>query len=149
MDQKAYEFLAEYNWPGNIRELENFILRLAALYKEELVGFDEVCSELAHNSKDNVKQSINESDKSLLNETLQQSIHRHLSKYFEAHEGQDLPPTGLYSRILSELEIPLIKLSLEATNGNQIKAAELLGLNRNTLRKKIKELEISVVKKRI
>ena len=53
---------------------------------------------------------------------------------------------GLYNRILKELERPLLALTLEATQGNQLRAADLLGLNRNTLRKKLKELEIPVVK---
>ncbi|HEY8352945.1 MAG TPA: helix-turn-helix domain-containing protein, partial [Sphingomonadales bacterium] len=65
--------------------------------------------------------------------------------YFAAHDG-GLPPGGLYDRIIREVERPLILRSLEATRGNQIRAAELLGLNRNTLRKKIRELAIPVVR---
>ena len=61
----------------------------------------------------------------------------------------ELPPKGLYGRILSEMERPLIELSLNATKGNQIKASEMLGLNRNTLRKKIKELNIPIIKDRL
>ena len=57
-----------------------------------------------------------------------------------------LPAPGLYKRILREIEKPLILQSLSATKGNQIKAAKLLGLNRNTLRKKIVELDIQVVR---
>ena len=57
-----------------------------------------------------------------------------------------MPTPGLYARVLKELERPLIALSLEATNGNQLRSADLLGLNRNTLRKKIRELDIPVVK---
>ncbi|WP_292541821.1 helix-turn-helix domain-containing protein, partial [Mesorhizobium sp.] len=58
----------------------------------------------------------------------------------------DLPPAGLYQRILAEVEYPLVLASMTATRGNQIKAAELLGLNRNTLRKKIRELGVNVYK---
>jgi len=79
------------------------------------------------------------------NENFSAAIERHISKYFAAHPGS-LPPSGLYERILRELERPLITLSLDATNGNQIRTAELLGLNRNTLRKKIRELDIQVVR---
>ena len=79
------------------------------------------------------------------NENLTTAVERHLSKYFLAHSG-GLPPSGLYDRILREIERPLISLSLDATRGNQIRAAELLGLNRNTLRKKIRELDIQVVR---
>ena len=71
------------------------------------------------------------------------SDERHLHDYFEAHKG-GLPPSGLYDRVLREVERPLIALSLGATHGNQVKAAQLLGLNRNTLRKKIRELDIEV-----
>uniref|UniRef100_UPI003137DF8B helix-turn-helix domain-containing protein n=2 Tax=Ferrovibrio TaxID=1231242 RepID=UPI003137DF8B len=73
------------------------------------------------------------------------SIERHLTKYFSA-QGDDLPPPGLYDRMLRELEIPLISLSLAATRGNQIKAAHMLGLNRNTLRKKIRDHNIQVIR---
>jgi two-component system nitrogen regulation response regulator GlnG len=66
-----------------------------------------------------------------------------LREYFAAHNG-GLPPTGLYDRVLREVERPLIRLTLGATRGNQLKAAQLLGLNRNTLRKKIRELDIEV-----
>ena len=78
-------------------------------------------------------------------ESLSESIERHLREYFAAHHG-GLPTPGLYARVLKELERPLIALSLEATNGNQLRSADLLGLNRNTLRKKIRELDIPVVK---
>ncbi|HUN51997.1 MAG TPA: helix-turn-helix domain-containing protein, partial [Candidatus Sulfotelmatobacter sp.] len=73
------------------------------------------------------------------------TIERHLSRYFSAH-GDGLPPAGLYDRVLREVERPLISLTLSATRGNQIRAAQLLGLNRNTLRKKIRDLEIQVVR---
>jgi len=72
-------------------------------------------------------------------------VERHLEGYFAAH-GASLPPDGLFPRIMKEVERPLIELSLKATRGNQIKAASLLGLNRNTLRKKIRELQIEVVR---
>ena len=78
-------------------------------------------------------------------ESLSEAVERHLSAYFAAHD-KDLPASGLYDRILREIERPLISLCLGATRGNQIKAAEVLGLNRNTLRKKIRELDIPVVR---
>ena len=63
-----------------------------------------------------------------------------------ATDGDDLPPPGLYERILREVELPLIALTLSATRGNQLKAADLLGLNRNTLRKRIRDLDIAVTR---
>ncbi len=76
---------------------------------------------------------------------LSDCIEQHLTSYFKAHEPL-LPAEGLYSRILCEVEKPLIECCLRVTGGNQIKAAALLGLNRNTLRKKIRELGICIVK---
>jgi len=80
-------------------------------------------------------------------ETLSESVGRHLRRYFDLH-GQDLPPPGLYGRILREMEIPLIEIALDASGGNQARCADLLGINRNTLRKKITELDISVSRRR-
>ena len=57
-----------------------------------------------------------------------------------------LPPPGLYHRILREIEHPLLSAALAATRGNQIRAADLLGVNRNTLRKKIRDLDIQVIR---
>ena len=146
MEQKALDYLKEYNWPGNIRELENLIQRLAALCIEDVISLENLSSEIV--ARDIIKDKIY-SQKNIVkysDETLQESIRRHLKNYFDAHPNGELPPAGLYSRLLSELERPLIELCLSATRGNQIKAAELLGLNRNTLRKKLKDLEISIIK---
>jgi two-component system nitrogen regulation response regulator GlnG len=74
-------------------------------------------------------------------------VARHLKRYFDLHGGT-LPPPGLYQRILKEIEVPLIEIALDATGGNQAKCADLLGINRNTLRKKITELEIEVTRRR-
>jgi len=78
-------------------------------------------------------------------EPLSHAVERHLTTYFDSF-GETLPPPGLYHRILREVEQPLISVALASTRGNQIRAAELLGVNRNTLRKKIRELEIAFVR---
>ena len=80
-----------------------------------------------------------------MDETLAGSVERHMSRYFGKF-GEDLPPPGLYHRVLRDVEEPLIGAALAATRGNQIKAAELLGVNRNTLRKKIRDLDIQVIR---
>ncbi len=67
---------------------------------------------------------------------LGEAARRQLRRYFAAH-GDSLPPSGLYDRVLREVERPLLEEALRATDGNQRKAAQLLGLNRNTLRKKL------------
>ena len=72
-----------------------------------------------------------------MGEALEQHIARHFARY-----GQALPPDGLYDRLLAELERPLLRLTLAAVHGNQLKAAKLLGLNRNTLRKKLTALGV-------
>jgi len=134
----AMDRLQHHGWPGNVRELENTTRRLAALYAEEEIDETVIERELDQ------PRAVAAADRGAA-ETLSASVERHLNRYFTAHGG-DLPPTGLYARILREVERPLISRALSATRGNQIKAAELLGVNRNTLRKKIRDLDIEVVR---
>lgn len=136
---EAMERIRRYRWPGNVRELENLVRRLAALYAEDVIGIEVIDNELTEPPQ--VSRTAEPSEE----ETLTGAIERHLTKYF-ATQGDDLPPPGLYDRMLRELEIPLISLSLAATRGNQIKAAHMLGLNRNTLRKKIRDHNIQVIR---
>jgi two-component system, NtrC family, nitrogen regulation response regulator GlnG len=139
LDEAAMERLRTYRWPGNVRELENLIRRLAALYSQEVIGPTTVDAELgdAPATADTLDMPGSEG--------LAGAVERHIRGYFAAHKG-GLPAAGLYDRVLREVERPLIVLTLGATRGNQIKAAHLLGLNRNTLRKKIRELDIPVVR---
>ncbi len=136
IDNAAMERLKSYRWPGNVRELENLIRRLAALYSQEIIGVDVIEAELADTSPATESGEGN---------GLTHSMEMHLQSYFSAH-GDSLPSSGLYERVLKEVERPLISLTLHATGGNQIKAANVLGLNRNTLRKKIRDLNIPVVR---
>jgi two-component system nitrogen regulation response regulator GlnG len=78
---------------------------------------------------------------------LSASIERHLRDYFDAHE-EGLPASGLYERILQEIERPLLAITLDQCRGNQLRAAELLGINRNTLRKKIQALGLHAGRRR-
>ena len=66
------------------------------------------------------------------------SVEKHLRAYFAAHE-EELPAAGLYGRVIQEVEAPLLRLVMQACNGNQLRAADVLGLNRNTLRKKLRD----------
>ncbi|MEJ2120407.1 MAG: nitrogen regulation protein NR(I) [Alphaproteobacteria bacterium] len=136
---EALERLAAHRWPGNVRELENMIRRLTALYSQETIGVEIIEAELADTGRNT------DALEAQRDESLGAAVDRHLSEYFQAHKG-GLPPSGLYDRVLREIEAPLIRLSLEATRGNQIRAAALLGLNRNTLRKKIRALDIPIVR---
>jgi len=139
LDQAAMERLKGHRWPGNVRELENLIRRLAALYSQEVIGLDAVEAELAEAAP------AMQPAETRTGEGLGGAAERHLRDYFAAHKG-GLPPSGLYDRVLREIEKPLIVLTLGATRGNQLKAAQLLGLNRNTLRKKIRDLDIDVAR---
>ena len=139
IEVSAMDRLKRYRWPGNVRELENLVRRLAALYPQETITDNIIETELDQPA---VTISGGEGDE---DETLSVSVERHLSNYFNSF-GDALPPPGLYHRILREVENPLISVALASTRGNQIKAAELLGVNRNTLRKKIRDLDIQVIR---
>jgi two-component system, NtrC family, nitrogen regulation response regulator GlnG len=152
LEASALEHMKRYRWPGNIRELENLIRRLAALYPQESINEQLVEAELtvdafplvSHFAEPVVAASTNSKDTEPAT-TLARAMERHFSDLFKAH-GDALPPPGLYHRALRELEYPLISAALAATRGNQIKAAELLGLNRNTLRKKVRDLDIRLMR---
>jgi two-component system nitrogen regulation response regulator GlnG len=133
------ELMKRYPWPGNVRELENLIRRLAALYAQDEISAEIIESELKTGEQPSVPGGTLIPD----DLSIGQAVEHYLQRYFAAF-GSDLPPAGLYQRILSEVEFPLVLASMTATRGNQIKAAELLGLNRNTLRKKIRELGVNV-----
>ena len=135
IDVLAVERMKAYSWPGNVRELENLVRRLAALYSQDNIGVEVVEAELAGAGEERPSEQPSNS--------ISEEVDRHLKDYFAQH-GDSLPPAGLYERLLKEVERPLISHSLRATRGNQLRAAELLGLNRNTLRKKIRKLGITV-----
>jgi len=137
MDQAAQERLKRHRWPGNVRELENLARRLAALYPQETITAAVMDAELSQPAL-----PVG-GDEPRSEENLSAAVERHLSAYFGGFED-GLPPAGLYHRILREIEYPLLSAALAATRGNQIRAADLLGVNRNTLRKKIRDLDIQV-----
>ena len=139
LDQDALDLLKRYRWPGNVRELENLIRRLAVLHSGDSISAATITAEL----KEPPKPS--EFDEGGEAATLSGMVERHLTRYF-LDQGDRLPPPGLYDRVLAEMERPLLSICLAATRGNQIRAAHLLGLNRNTLRKKIRDLGLDVVR---
>ena len=137
----AIELVRRYSWPGNVRQLENTVRRLVLTGTEPEIGRDETEAVLGNQPAMEPLQDGGQGDK------LQSSVARHLRRYFDLHGGT-LPPPGLYQRILREIEVPLIEIALDATGGNQAKCADLLGINRNTLRKKITDLDIRVTRRR-
>ena len=138
VDADGLEALRRHRWPGNVRELENLIRRLAVLHAGESIPASAILAEL----KEPVRSPGLEDEGG---ETLSGSVERYLTQYFLA-QGDKLPPPGVYDRVLMEVERPLISICLAATKGNQIRAAQLLGLNRNTLRKKTRDLGLDVIK---
>tara|TARA_B100000676_G_scaffold131054_1_gene130129 strand:- start:4966 stop:6402 length:1437 start_codon:yes stop_codon:yes gene_type:complete len=136
LSREAMAVLGGHHWPGNVRELENLVRRLAALCADDVIEAGEVEAEL---SKAAPRTVITEAG------NLGQSIEHHLKSYFDNHAGV-LPAPGLYDRMLRELERPLLALTLDATGGNQLRAAEILGINRNTLRKKLRDLDLASVR---
>ena len=144
LSREALVTLRDYDWPGNVRELENLIQRLVVLYPEEVIEKTIVEMEIWPTAIVGEGSGVL-GNGSISGDNISASMELHLARYFQAH-GNNLPPDGLYDRVLREVERPLIQLCLAATRGNQIKAAQLLGLNRNTLRKKIRELDIQVVR---
>jgi two-component system nitrogen regulation response regulator GlnG len=135
----AIERLKRYHWPGNVRELENLVRRLSAIYAQDVVTAEMVENELSSPGRAPFPDAAEAPG------DLSESVERFLADYFMSF-GRDLPPAGLYTRILRKIEFPLITAALAATRGNQIRAADLLGLNRNTLRKKIRDLGIKVMR---
>jgi two-component system nitrogen regulation response regulator GlnG len=134
LDAGAIDLLKTHDWPGNVRELENMLRRIAVLSPVAVITAKEVERELStHRASAAAKNG--EAD------TFEETILRRLSHLFAA-AAPDLPAPGLHERVLAEVERPLIHLALQATKGNQIRAASVLGINRNTLRKKIQVLGV-------
>ena len=141
LSPEALAFVRAHPWPSNVRQLENTLRRLMVTATEPEISRAEVEAALGQAQASAAPKGGFEGEK------LSQSIARHLQRYFDLHGGQ-LPPAGIYDRVLREMEIPLIEIALDATGGNQAKCADLLGINRNTLRKKITDLDIRVTRRR-
>ncbi len=139
VSKEALDILKKQEWTGNVRELENLMRRLCVLCPDDLISGAVMAQEIS------ARPSSAASPQGTQPQRLAHAIEAHLRRYFDLH-GDGLPPDGLYDRILKEMELPLIALALSATRGNQVRTAELLGINRNTLRKKIKDLDIRVTR---
>ena len=141
MSEQAAQLFRNYSWPGNVRQLENVVKRLGLTARGVEISLTEVEQALGNQPEMNLNLQKGSTDR------LSADVERHLRRYFDLH-GNILPPPGLHARILREVEAPLIEIALEASGGNQAKCADLLGINRNTLRKKINELDIKVTRRR-
>jgi two-component system nitrogen regulation response regulator GlnG len=124
-----------YDWPGNVRELENLVLRLAVLSPDDTITLRDVERELRAGASEQ-KGASGGFEKDI--ETL---LHRHImGDLISSREDEE---STVYSRVIDQVERPLIRLALSVTAGNKVKAAQLLGMNRNTLRAKINALGIA------
>lgn len=137
-DESAIKILKEYNWPGNIRELENLIKRISVLSTENIIDryIVENMLSLNYSDKNNIKiKNINKKE----------SLKSYLENFFEefySSIGNENTELNLYDKFLTEFEKPVIIKTLKYCSGNQMKAAKILGLNRNTLRSKISKYKI-------
>ncbi|MCQ0970656.1 sigma-54 dependent transcriptional regulator [Paracoccus sp. TK19116] len=166
LSDKAASVIRAHPFPGNVRELENLMRRLALTSAEESISEAEVADVLSQGSASAIPvtvASVSTREPSPRGEPqpsmpslqplppagakLSDSVEAHLQRYFDLH-GDRLPPPGLYDRILREIEKPLLQVALDATGGNQLRCADLLGINRNTLRKKLTDLNIEVTRRR-
>jgi len=130
----AMAALQSYPWPGNVRTLENTVRRLAVLHAEEVIDRGSVLMALQDMAASGGGASSGGA-------TLPALVAQALAENPSLMSGSDI-----YDRVIRLVEKPLITRMLAQTGGNQIRAAELLGLNRNTLRKKIRDLDIDVKK---
>jgi two-component system nitrogen regulation response regulator GlnG len=131
LDAGAIEALSAHSWPGNIRELENLMRRLAAVAREEVLSGATIRAALAETGVPAATIAAGEGG-------LAAAIDAWAQRLFGEYPG-GLPPDGLIERALAEIEPRILAHALMATGGNQVRAARLLGLNRNTLRKKLNE----------
>ena len=133
IDSNAIEAMKSYKWPGNVRELENFILRVSALYSEDILNKEIISDEL---------KRLEDGNKNI--EEL--SLSNLINQYFDRNRDKLLNSNSknIYPAIIEKVEKSVIENILDFTNGNQLKASEILGLNRNTLRKKIGDLSIDL-----
>lgn len=132
-ETEALDILHRHNWAGNVRELENLVRRLAVLYSDDVITADMVLQEF---SKDILSEKPNEGD--LQMETQVELACRQLLNT-DTGEGEE----SHYQTALAWVERPLIVEALRLTGGNRAKAADIMGIHRNTLRTRMKTLEIS------
>ena len=130
----AQKLLEEHSWPGNVRELENTLIRAAVLSPGPILFPKDFTLQ---NKPTTATLDVDQL-------SLEEIIRHKLVDYFRRMEGVDVD--NLYSLVIERVERPLIELTLKKTKGNQIRAAQLLGINRNTLRKKITDLRIELKK---
>ncbi len=140
-DSSAVNFLKSHSWPGNIRELENLLKRVSVLTSDTIIS-STILKDFIDYSKFQpfqIKETSNNQNKK---ENLRSYIESFLKNFFDSLDSND-QKIGLHDKFMNEFERPLILRALEFCKGNQIKTSKILGINRNTLRSKLKRLKIS------
>ncbi len=143
LDRNSLVFLKEYDWPGNVRELENIFKRISVLYQDNIIT-EGILKKLL-DKKSYLGQKKNE-DFELGKDSLRNVINSVLDHFFSTIDFSE-SNLNLSERVTMEFEKPMITRTLNHFNGNQIRASKLLGINRNTLRSKIKKYNINAKKK--
>lgn len=141
LNQDCLNALRAFEWPGNVRQLKNVLRQVIFEAAGSILTIAAVESVL-NKGVTSLNTGMDSPGK-----TLGDAVQFHVQRYFDFH-GAELPPSGVYHRILKEIEIPLLEIALYSSSGNQAKCADMLGLNRNTLRKKINEFDIAVKRRR-
>ncbi|WP_109806876.1 nitrogen regulation protein NR(I) [Sphingosinithalassobacter portus] len=134
LSDEAVALLEAYDWPGNVRELENLMRRLAALSRDSLIGSSDIRDALGEGGLIPAASG---------DEGIEAAIRARLAR-LAVEEPATLEDGSLYDRIIGEVERPLIEAMLAQHGGNQLRAARALGINRNTLRKRIEVLDIDL-----
>ena len=140
-NQDCLNALRAFDWPGNVRQLKN-VVRQVIFEAAGSVLTIAALESILNRGVTGLNTGMGSRGK-----TLGDAVQFHVQRYFDFH-GAELPPPGVYHRILKEIEIPLLEIALCSSSGNQAKCADMLGLNRNTLRKKINEFDIAVKRRR-
>ncbi|RYY42282.1 MAG: nitrogen regulation protein NR(I) [Sphingomonadales bacterium] len=132
LDASAMAVLEGYDWPGNVRELENLMRRIAALSRDEWIDADGIRRALGEASQ---AQPV------LGDAGIEAAVRARLER-IAIEDPRALDDGSLYDRIIGEVERPLIEAMLARHQHNQLRAARALGINRNTLRKRLDTLGI-------
>ena len=129
LDAGAVGLLEAHDWPGNVRELENLIRRLCVLSRDQVIDADEMATALGRRADADVPRALDLAD----------AVRAHVDR-LATQNPHALDDGSLHQRIIGEVERPLIEAVLARHGGNQVRAARALGLNRNTLRKRLDAL---------